>query len=788
MTKSSHFDILSHVVEIANSSVDIGERLDSILGVINSHLGARITVLFMQEHRKSQLTRANVWPPQPTSEPATVQFGQGVVGEVAMRREPQTITAYSPGRDAVMDTICIAGERAALFPVMDDNRLYAVLALVFTEPGELASDDLRLLQMVSREMAGALRNFRLYFEAKKRIAELNVLSDLGRAAISTIEVDQLLNTVAGICSKLLGARGGLVYIVALNGEEIELEAAYGRVPPSFLGAGDCVKDCLEQGSGMGSLRVQVCHPDPDAPEFEHGLCVPLAFKGHYRGRLCVFDKAVQADGMGPGFTADDQDLLASMSSMVSAALENALTFQRIEDLAERNEEMVGALATMFEISTVLMTTVDFEETVQIILQAVIHPSGLDHDRVVLFLMGAGGGENGGGSLRAVADLSKPQEGAHLQELMQTLNQAKELGNRQGAVEDENLAKLSIPLEPQDSVLARTVAERKSIQVDNPAGDPSVAKELVEALGPHPLLTVPMFAKGKVVGVLLTNNARSQRGFSDRDIKLLAMLANLGGLAVENSRLYQHLENANRELAQMRNRLLEADKLAALGEVAAGVAHEIRNPLVSIGGFTRRIRKKVGDDSPIIPYLDVIIEEVTRLERTLNEMLDFSTDARDHFEERSLSVVMDQALELLRRELDERKVELVREYGQDLPQIYCDERQIKHVFLNLFLNAIQAMGKDGGKLLLRTYSITREGKQFVAGEVSDSGGGISMEVIHKIFNPFFTTKDTGSGLGLSIVHKIITRHFGQVEVHNREGEGASFLVTLPAAEEGRAYLK
>jgi two-component system sensor histidine kinase HydH len=787
MTQSRHFDILSHVVEIANSSVDIGERLDSILGVINSHMGARLTALFMQEHRKSQLTRANLWPPRVGGEPATVQFGQGLVGEVAMRREPQTIEAYRLGQDEALDTLCRADERVDLFPVMDDNRLYAVLVMLYPKAGVLDSDDVRLLQMVSREMAGAIRNFRLYFEAKKRIAELNVLSDLGRAAISTIEVDQLLDTVAGICAKLLGARGGLIHIFSVNGEEFNYKAIYGMVPPSCLEKTGCAYSCLEEAAGVSRLRVQVCQPDPDSSEFEHGLCVPLAFKGRYRGRLCVFDKAIQAEGMGPGFTADDHDLLASMSSMVSAALENALTFQRIEDLAQRNEEMVGALATMFEISTVLMTTVDFDETVQIILHAVIHPTGLDHDRVVLFLLGEGaGGEEA--NLRAVADLVKPKEGVQLKELVQTLNQAKEEKPKAIAVEDDNLAKLVIPITPQDSVLARTVAEKKVIQVENPAEDRSVAKELVEALGPHPMVTVPMFAKGKVVGVILVNNARSRRGFSDRDIKLLAMLANLGGLAVENSRLYQHLENANHELAQMRNRLLEADKLAALGEVAAGVAHEIRNPLVSIGGFTRRIRKKVGDDSPITPYLDVIIEEVTRLERTLNEMLDFSTDARDHYEERNLNLIMDQSLELLRRELDESKVEVVRDYNQDLPQIYCDERQIKHIFLNLFLNAIQAMGKEGGKLILRTYGVTREGKQFVAGEVSDSGGGISMEVIHKIFNPFFTTKDTGSGLGLSIVHKIITRHFGQVEVHNREGEGASFLVTLPAAEEGRAYLK
>jgi signal transduction histidine kinase len=308
------------------------------------------------------------------------------------------------------------------------------------------------------------------------------------------------------------------------------------------------------------------------------------------------------------------------------------------------------------------------------------------------------------------------------------------------------------------------------------------------LGNHAFASVPMFAKGKAVGVLLVNNRLSGRRFTDRDVKFLSMLAQLGGLSVETSRLYQSLEKANKELAHMRNRLLEADKLAALGEIAAGVAHEIRNPLVSIGGFTRRIRKKVGDDSQITPYLDVIIEEVTRLESTLNEMLDFSNEARDHFSEFDLNQIMDEALELLERELNEQEIEVHKKYGKDLPLIICDDRQVKHVFFNIFLNAIQAMEGVGGVLKVRTFAVMREGKQFVAGEVTDSGGGIPMDVIHNIFNPFFTTKPNGSGLGLSIVHKIVNRHFGHVEVHNSEGEGSSFLVTLPAAEEGRAYLK
>jgi signal transduction histidine kinase len=782
MPGARHFQVLAHVVEIANTSVDIGERLDSILGVVTDYLGAKFALLFMQEHRRSQLLPANAWPASAVEgEPEAAVFGQGMVGEVAFRREPQT---YGPGAaltDDALGPVCGPGDGAALFPVMDDNRLYAVLALVFQKEAALDTADLQLMQMVSREMAGTIRNFKLYFEAKKRIAELNVISDLGRAAISTTELDQLLDTVVGICAKLLGAKGGMVLVSPQAPEGPSFQATYGEVPASCLAGEGCAGACGESQETAESLRTQVCRPAAGETELEQGLCVRLRFKSRHQGRLCVFNKA--APSPEGGFTADDQDLLASMSSMVSAALENALTFQRLEDLAQRNEEMVGALATLFEISTVLMTTVDFSETVQILLHAVTHPAGLDHDRVVLFLLG----ENDG-SLRAVADLAKPPRSGQFQELLQTLTELRDRRQRDTEVHDPRLAKLEIPLDPGSSILAQTVAEGRALRVADPGGRDKVAAELLEALGAHPFVTVPMFAKGKVVGVLVVNNAANQRPFTDRDMKLLVMLANLGGLAVENSRLYQNLENANRELAHMRNRLLEADKLAALGEVAAGVAHEIRNPLVSIGGFTRRIRKKVGEESPITPYLDVIIEEVNRLERTLNEMLDFSTDGRGQYEEQSLSRIMDQALDLLRRELEENRIEVARNYGQDLPPVYCDERQIKHVFLNLYLNAIQAMGPDGGTLSLKSFSVTREGKQFVAGEVSDSGGGIGMEVIHKIFNPFFTTKDTGSGLGLSIVHKIVTRHFGQVEVHNREGEGVSFLVTLPAAEEGRAYLK
>ncbi|MCB2191412.1 MAG: GAF domain-containing protein [Deltaproteobacteria bacterium] len=777
MDHEQRFDVLAHVVEIANASVEVHERLDSILGTINKHLGSRLAVLFLQETAKSQLTQANVWPRQAkVGELLEVAFGQGQVGRAARDREPQLVRVSLPSGDPAIDALCSEKELAALFPVMDDNRLYAVLLLVF-EPGrKMDTEEVLLLQMVSREMAGTIRNHRLYFEAKRRITELNVISELGRAAVSTIELDELLDTVAGMVAKLLGARGGKVCINAPTNDPPRLQALFGQVPPECAGVQDCMGDCRyidpkDSRSLNGAVPAK-------------GMCVPLSFKGNYDGHLCVFEKMVLDKDAVPRFNAEDHNLLVTMASMISSALENALIFQRMEVLVQRNEEMVGSLATLYEISTVLMTTMDFEATVLIVMDAVIHPAGLDHDRVVLFLL-----DEDQAVMRPIANMAKDPENQMRVELIQSLSELRDQRPHRPLLTDLRLANLKVPFDPKRKEVSLYMRHGAALTVEDPQNDPRVDPKLAEALDlKEPFVAVPMFAKGKVVGAVLVDNCLSRRPFSERDRKLLGMLASLAGLALETARLYHNLESANKELAQMRNRLLEADKLAALGEIAAGVAHEIRNPLVSIGGFTRRIRKKVGDDSPITAYLDVIIEEVSRLERTLNEMLDFSSDARGHFEEHDLNQIIEQSLDLLERELVDNNVEVKLELGKGLPPVYCDDRQIKHVFLNLILNAVQAMGPDHGRLTMRTFSVMREGKQFVAGEVSDTGGGIPMEVVHNIFNPFFTTKDAGSGLGLSIVHKIVTRHFGQVEVHNRGDEGASFLVTLPAAEEGRAYLK
>lgn len=221
---------------------------------------------------------------------------------------------------------------------------------------------------------------------------------------------------------------------------------------------------------------------------------------------------------------------------------------------------------------------------------------------------------------------------------------------------------------------------------------------------------------------------------------------------------------------------------AMGEMASGLAHEIRNPLVSIGGFARRLYKKVHDDDQAQSYVQVIINEVERLEKILNEITTFSQDPRGTYKERDFNPIVEEALGLVRRELEESHIQIRTHWGK-VPPVFGDNRQLLHVFYNLFINAWQAM-PQGGELSVRTF-VKKEGDHsWVVCEVADTGGGIPPELLHNIFNPFFTTKVHGSGLGLPIVHKIVTRHNGEVDIDNRPGEGVSFQVKLPPAQEAK----
>ncbi|MBS1233120.1 MAG: sensor histidine kinase [Nitrospirae bacterium] len=235
----------------------------------------------------------------------------------------------------------------------------------------------------------------------------------------------------------------------------------------------------------------------------------------------------------------------------------------------------------------------------------------------------------------------------------------------------------------------------------------------------------------------------------------------------------HVVSDITELKNLRERVIKTERMAALGEVAARVAHEIRNPLVSLGGFARRLEKKL--NGSMKEYADIIAKEVGRLEDILNEILSFVKETRIQKECVAAQKLMEDVISLVRSEIDDRGIALVREFGDPI-ELYVDPNRVKDALLNIVKNAIQAL-ENTGTISLRIY---RKDKTCIL-EISDTGPGIAEEDLPFIFDPFYTTKKAGTGLGLTITHRIIEEHDGRIEVESKAGEGSIFRVVIPIKE-------
>jgi signal transduction histidine kinase len=236
----------------------------------------------------------------------------------------------------------------------------------------------------------------------------------------------------------------------------------------------------------------------------------------------------------------------------------------------------------------------------------------------------------------------------------------------------------------------------------------------------------------------------------------------------------HIVRDITEIKQIQERLATAERMAALGEVAAKVAHEIRNPLVSIGGFAQRLEKKL--DGNLKEYSTVIVNEVRRLEAILKDILGFVREVRLSKTRVNINEIISDVFSLVESELHDRGIHLKTSLG-DIESTLLDPDRVKEAFLNIMNNAIQAVGAQG-EITVKTY----HWNGYVVAEVNDSGSGIEEKDLPFIFDPFYTTKPTGTGLGLAITRRIIEEHKGRVEVKSRMGEGTTIKVFLSKGKE------
>jgi len=266
---------------------------------------------------------------------------------------------------------------------------------------------------------------------------------------------------------------------------------------------------------------------------------------------------------------------------------------------------------------------------------------------------------------------------------------------------------------------------------------------------------------------------------------------IGLLSSKQEHQRRRLEATSRELSEAYSRLQStfeqlrrADRMAALGELSAGIAHEIRNPLGSIKGSVEILESEFPPPHPKREFVDIIKEETARLNRIVNEVLKFARPPTPIVELASLPEIIESTMTLVGKEVRDSGIETFLDLDRSMPRGKVDPDQIRQVLLNVVLNAIQAM-PEGGKLRMACGHNDDTAQAWI--EVADSGEGLDQDSLEHIFDPFFTTKPTGTGLGLSICFQLVQNHGGTISAERNEWGGLSMRITLPWASSAPAHL-
>jgi len=484
--------------------------------------------------------------------------------------------------------------------------------------------------------------------------------------------------------------------------------------------------------------------------------------------------------------------LTGLDRMIRKAVEEQKVQRVNDDLRKRISDMnmhlqrrIEELSFIRKIGADIESKTELDEILRTVLTGLTAGEALGFNRAFLFLMN----EEDRSILEGVMAVGPAdEEEAHrvwralserrlsLREIMHARKEGT--GDR---ILTDLIRKLKVPTK-QKNILTRAIKEQAVLNVTE-AEIRQFGGTFPKEMEADRFVAVPLLVKEGPVGVLVADNLFTRRAITDQDVQILETFANQASVAIENARLSIRLEEkvrelarAHRELQENQERLMSAERLAAVGEMAARIIHEIKTPLVSIGGFARLIHKTLPPSDTNLEYLTIIAEEVSRLERVIENLLVLAKPGRPDVQPDNINEMVEKTLLLISEKAEGAHIQINMSLDFNMPTIGFDRNQLRQVLLNLLQNAIHAM-PDGGILNVTT----RQKEAFVQVVVQDTGVGIPDEHLDKLFVPFFTTKPSGAGLGLSITHKILENHNGFIEVTSQKNVGTTFVVNLPLGQ-------
>jgi signal transduction histidine kinase len=292
-----------------------------------------------------------------------------------------------------------------------------------------------------------------------------------------------------------------------------------------------------------------------------------------------------------------------------------------------------------------------------------------------------------------------------------------------------------------------------------------------------ILCVPLLLRNAPIGALQVINKKTEEPFSRADLELLYAIAQHVAVAMENASLYKRLEESHemttQELRITQQKLIRSERLAALGNLVQGVAHEIRNPVMTIGGFAQRIKKELASNEKIWKYVDIIIDETNRLENLVRRIREFAEAQACLLTPERPDTVLLGALKQMKNIAKGQGVKIVTEVPSELPKLLIDANQLLTALNNLLENALESM--PAGGILTVKASVTDTDLLIL---VEDTGCGIPREKLASVYDPFVTSKTKGAGLGLTLVHQVVMNHHGEINLTSEINRGTIVTIRLP----------
>ncbi|MBN1850046.1 MAG: GAF domain-containing protein [Deltaproteobacteria bacterium] len=338
---------------------------------------------------------------------------------------------------------------------------------------------------------------------------------------------------------------------------------------------------------------------------------------------------------------------------------------------------------------------------------------------------------------------------------------------------------NIRLSVGEGIAGRVVLTGQPMVVQDVSKEPCFSDKFDRISGyqTRSMICVPLIIRDRPMGVIAVLNKRSKEGFSQADLLLLTSMAQQIAVAMENAKLYHRLEEkfelTTQELKTAQEKLIRSERLTAIGHLIQGIAHELRNPLTTIGGFANRIKSEFTNNERIHQYIDIILEETDRLERLVQQVKKFSKIQSAILKPSKIQTVIENVLKRFHPLALEQDVNIITHTEPALPEINMDIPQMTMAISNIMENALEAM-PSGGTIEIKT----NRDEDNILLEVKDTGIGISSDQMDSVYDPFFTSKTSGAGLGLTMVHQIIMNHEGEIHIASEVLKGTTVTIRLP----------